>query len=102
MPHQADLTNRRKHKKVSTAGKKNCLSVRDKYVQKYQSFIYSPNNALVSCLKKNNIKIYIKIYIKRAPTCFGVTVTPSSVYCRTVQQTDTNKDLIYAAIPPPY
>ena len=25
---------------------------------------------------KNNIKIYIKIYIKTAPTCFGVTVTP--------------------------
>ena len=27
---------------------------------------------------KNNIKIYTKIYIKIAPTCFGVTVTPSS------------------------
>jgi len=27
---------------------------------------------------KNNIKIYIKIYFKTAPTCFGVTVTPSS------------------------
>ena len=27
---------------------------------------------------KNNIKIYIKIYINTAPTCFGVTVTPSS------------------------
>ena len=27
---------------------------------------------------KNNIKMYIKIYIKIAPTCFGVTVTPSS------------------------
>jgi len=26
---------------------------------------------------KNSIKIYIKIYIKTAPTCFGVTVTPS-------------------------
>ena len=25
-----------------------------------------------------NIKIYIKIYIKTAPTCFGVTVIPSS------------------------
>jgi len=31
----------------------------------------------VSCLE-NNIKIYIKIYIKTSPTCFGVTVTPSS------------------------
>jgi len=30
----------------------------------------------VSCLK-NNIKIYIKIYIKTAATCFGA-VTPSS------------------------
>jgi len=28
----------------------------------------------VSCLKKDGIKIYIK----RAATCFGVTVTPSS------------------------
>ena len=32
-----------------------------------QSFIYSPTDVLVSCLK-NNIKIYIKIYIKTAPT----------------------------------
>ena len=42
-----------------------------------QSFIYSPTDALVRCLK-NNTKIYIKIYIKTAPTCFGVTVSPSS------------------------
>ena len=42
----------------------------------YQSCIYSPTDALVSCLK--NIKIYIKIYIKTALTCFGVAVTPSS------------------------
>jgi len=34
-------------------------------------------DALVMRLK-NNIRIYIKIYIKTAPTCFGVTVTPSS------------------------
>jgi len=27
----------------------------------YQSFIYSPIDALVSCLKKNNIKIYFII-----------------------------------------
>jgi len=40
-------------------------------------FIYSATDALVSCLK-NNIKIYIQIYIKAAPTCFSVTVTPSS------------------------
>jgi hypothetical protein len=31
----------------------------------------------VNCLK-NNFNIYIKINIKTAPTCFGVTVTPSS------------------------
>jgi len=42
-----------------------------------KGLIYSPTDALVSCLK-NNIKSYIKIYIKTAPTCFGVTVTPSS------------------------
>ena len=39
----------------------------------YQSFIYSPTDALVSCLK-NNIKIYIKIYIR-------------TLYCQTVWQT---------------
>ena len=37
-----------------------------------QSFIYSPTDALVSCLKNN-----IKIYIRTAPTCFGA-VAPSS------------------------
>jgi hypothetical protein len=42
----------------------------------YQSFIYSPTDAQLNCLK-NNIKICIKIYIKIAPTCFGA-ITPSS------------------------
>jgi len=37
-----------------------------------QSFIYSPTNAPVNCLK-TNIKIYIKTVLK----CFGA-VTPSS------------------------
>jgi hypothetical protein len=37
---------------------------------------YLPTDAQVNCLK-NNFKIYIKINIKTAPTCFG-TVTPSS------------------------
>ena len=37
---------------------------------------YSPTDAQVNCLQ-NNFKIYIKIYIKTAPTCFGA-VTPSS------------------------
>ena len=39
-------------------------------------FLYSPTDAQVNCLK-NNFKIYIKIDIKTAPTCFGA-VTPSS------------------------
>jgi hypothetical protein len=39
-------------------------------------FFYSPTDAQVNCLK-NNIKIYIKIDTKTAPTCFGA-VTPSS------------------------
>ena len=39
-------------------------------------FIYSLTDEPVSCLQ--NIKIYITIYIKTAPTCFGVTVTTSS------------------------
>ena len=36
-------------------------------------FIYSQTDALVSRLKND-----IKIYIKTAPICFGVTVTPPS------------------------
>ena len=44
----------------------------------YESFIYPPTDAPVSCLKKAILKFYIKIYMKTAPTCFGVTVTPSS------------------------
>jgi len=36
----------------------------------------SPTDAQVNC-PKNNFKIYIKIDIKTAPTCFGA-VTPSS------------------------
>jgi len=37
---------------------------------------YSPTDEQVKCLE-NNLKIYIKIDIKTAPTCFGA-VTPSS------------------------
>jgi len=36
-------------------------------------FFPQPTDAQVNCLKNN-----IKIYMKTAPTCFGVTVTPSS------------------------
>jgi len=39
----------------------------------YQRFIYSPTDALVSYLKENNIKLYIKT----GPKYFG-TVTKSS------------------------
>jgi hypothetical protein len=39
-------------------------------------FFYSPTDAQANCLK-NNFKVYIKIYIKTAPTYFGA-VTPSS------------------------
>jgi hypothetical protein len=39
-------------------------------------FFNSPTDAQVNCLK-NNFKIYIKIYIKTALTCFGA-ITPSS------------------------
>jgi hypothetical protein len=39
-------------------------------------FFYSPPDAQVNCLK-NNFKIYIKIDIKTAPTCFGAN-SPSS------------------------
>ena len=39
-------------------------------------FFYSPTDTQVNSLK-SNIKIYIKIDIKTAPTCFGA-VTPSS------------------------
>ena len=42
----------------------------------------------MNCLKKN-FKIYIKINIKTAPTCFG-TVTPSSLFV--VAKATTNND----------
>jgi hypothetical protein len=42
----------------------------------FSKFFCSPTDAQVNCLK-NNFKIYIKIDIKTAPTCFGA-VTPSS------------------------
>jgi len=38
-----------------------------------QSLIIQTTDALLSCLKNS-----IKIYIKTAPTCSGVTVTPPS------------------------
>jgi hypothetical protein len=46
----------------------------------YQSFCCSPTDAQVNCLKKN-IKIYIKIDIETAPTCFGA-VTPLLVLAK--------------------
>jgi hypothetical protein len=41
-----------------------------------QRFFYSPTDEQLNCLK-NKLKIYIKIDIKTAPTCFSA-VTPSS------------------------
>ena len=52
------------------------LNVKCKTLFYYQSFIYSPTDALVSCLK-NNINVCIKIYIKTPPIYFGVSVKPS-------------------------
>jgi len=40
------------------------------------SKFYLPTDAQLNCLK-NNFRIYIKIDIKTAPTCFGA-VSPSS------------------------
>jgi len=40
------------------------------------SKFFAPTDVRVNCLK-NSFKIYIKIDIKTAPTCFGA-VTPSS------------------------
>ena len=42
----------------------------------FSKFFYAPVDAQVYCLK-NSFKIYSKINIKTAPTCFGA-VTPSS------------------------
>jgi hypothetical protein len=44
-----------------------------------KSFIY-PTDAQLDC-SKNNVKIYIKIYIKSAPTCFGLTNHHQGAYC---------------------
>jgi hypothetical protein len=43
---------------------------------KFVRVFYSPTDAQVNCLKYN-FKIYVKINIETAPTCFGA-VTPSS------------------------
>jgi hypothetical protein len=45
-------------------------------VQTSIKVFFSLTDAQVNCLK-NNFKIYIKIYIKTAPTCVGA-ITPSS------------------------
>jgi len=41
------------------------------YILILSKFICLPTDAQLNCLK-NNFKIYIKIYIKTAATCFGV------------------------------
>ena len=40
----------------------------------YERYIYSPTDAPVSCPKKT----ILKFTLKHSPTCFAVTVTPSS------------------------
>ena len=49
---------------------------KNKHVKDDQSFFYAPTDAQVNCLK-NNLKIYIKINIKTAPTCFGAATQSS-------------------------
>ena len=54
------------------------------HVSTFQAVFFRPSIFLLTnwCTNelslKKHIKIYIKIYVKTAPTCFGVTVTPSS------------------------
>jgi hypothetical protein len=43
-----------------------------------ESFIY-PTDAQLDCSK--NVKIYIKIYMRGAATCFGFSQSPSDSYC---------------------
>jgi hypothetical protein len=60
-------------------------------------FFYPPTDAQLNCLK-NNFKIYIKIYIETAPTCFGAItiirqrISRATVCFRTVHRTHTNND----------
>jgi hypothetical protein len=49
--------------------------IRTVHLDTIKDFFYLPTDAQLNCLK-NNFKIYIKINIKTAPTCFGV--IPSS------------------------
>jgi hypothetical protein len=47
------------------------------------SKFYLPTDAQLNCLK-NNFKIYIKIDIKTAPTCFGITHKENPTRCNGV------------------
>jgi hypothetical protein len=47
-------------------------------IYKAVSFIY-PTDAQTDCSK--NVKIYIKIYIRSAPLCFGFSQPSSGSYC---------------------
>ena len=53
-----------------------CHWVKNKYSR--ESFIY-PTDAQLDCSK--NVKIYIKIYIRGAATCFGFPQPSSGSYC---------------------
>ena len=61
-----------------------------------KSFIYSPTDALVSCLKN------ITIYTKTAPTCFGVTVnplTPNDSYSGRTAPLTSKRSILYIYSP---
>jgi hypothetical protein len=47
------------------------VSLGKTFLDTIKVFFYSPTDAQLNCLK-NNFKIYMKIDIKTAPTCFGV------------------------------
>jgi hypothetical protein len=47
-----------------------CSEIHTKQINTQSKFVYPPTDAQLNCLK-NNFKIYIKIDIKTAPTCFG-------------------------------
>ena len=58
-----------------------------------ESFIY-PTDAQLDCSK--NIKIYIKIYMRGAPTCFGFSQpSPGSYYMCFAEVISINNQLQY-------
>jgi len=74
-----------------------------KHVEAWNKLIVKQNFCATSWLiTEINILWCTVSKTSKSPTYFGVTITPSSVYCRTLLHTDTNKHPIYAATSPPY